>query len=253
LPGALFAGTLFLGTFQWERFGRNVLAGTLLPFPPTNSIRIRGPEATFLFQQTSPDGLLSQSAMTATKLGLQAKICSPVETNQENNHWQEIIIGKTQKLVQQVSDKAATLATNFHHTFMGKTQVNMWLSGASVTIAIIIAIACLILAIVIWLKLRIFRQTLLHELGDVVTTVIDRLGNFKQALSQKSAVPQTQLQGETPKMLPTNPSRATKGVTFHANDNDEPSIEMPLIHHFPEGACGGPSYETETYRDNQKD
>jgi hypothetical protein len=98
--------------------------------------------------------------MTATKLGLQAKICSPVETNQENSHWQEIVIGKTQKLVQQVSDKATTLATNFHHTFMGKTQVNMWLSGASVTIAILIAIACLILAIVIWLKLRIFQQTL---------------------------------------------------------------------------------------------
>jgi hypothetical protein len=128
--------------------------------PPTNSIRIRGPEATFLFQQTSPDGLLSQSAMTATKLGLQAKIRSPVETNQENSHWQEIVIGKTQKLVQQVSDKATTLATNFHHTFMGKTQVNMWLSGASVTIAILITITCLILAIVVWLKLRIFQQTL---------------------------------------------------------------------------------------------
>jgi hypothetical protein len=39
LPVALFAGTLLLGTFRWERFGRNVLAGTLLPFPRFSGTR----------------------------------------------------------------------------------------------------------------------------------------------------------------------------------------------------------------------
>jgi hypothetical protein len=221
--------------------------------PPTNSVRIRGPEATFLFQQTSPDGLLSQLTMTATKLGLQARIRSPVEISQDNSDWQEIVIGKTKKLVQQVSDKATILATNFRHTFMGKTQINMWLSGASVTIAIIIMIIGLILAVVIWLKLRIFQQSLRHELGDVVTTVRDRLSNFRQALNKQAVTPQTPPQGEKPKTLHVNPARI-RGVTFHANEHDEPSVEMPLlIHNLPEGACGGPSYELKTRRDSQKD
>jgi hypothetical protein len=33
LPGTFFAETLFSGTFRRERFGRNVLAGTLWAFP----------------------------------------------------------------------------------------------------------------------------------------------------------------------------------------------------------------------------
>jgi hypothetical protein len=136
---------------------------------------------------------------------------------------------------------------------MGKTQINMWLSGASVTIAILIMITGLILAVVIWLKLRIFQQTLRHELGDVATTVRDRLGNLKQALNKQAVVSQTPPQGETPKTLPVNPARI-RGVTFHANEHDEPSVEMPLlIHNLSEGACGGPSYETKTRRDSQKD
>jgi hypothetical protein len=136
---------------------------------------------------------------------------------------------------------------------MGKTQINMWLSGASVTIAIIIMITGLILAVVIWLKIRIFQQSLRHELGDVVTTVRDRLSNFRQALNKQAITPQTPPQGEKPKTLQGNPARI-RGVTFHANEHDEPSVEMPLlIHNLPEGACGGPSYEIKTRRDSQKD
>jgi hypothetical protein len=136
---------------------------------------------------------------------------------------------------------------------MGKTQINMWLSGASVTIAIIIMITGLILAVVIWLKIRIFQQSLRHELGDVVTSVRDRLHIFRQTLNKQAVTPQTPPQGEKTKTLQGNPAHV-KGVTFHANDHNEPSIEMPLlVHNLPEGACGGPSYELKTRRDRQKD
>ena len=213
--------------------------------PNSNSVRIRGPEATFLFRKLSPDGLLSQPMMTTTKLEIKSQINNPIETNLENRHWQDAVIGKTQKMVQQVSEKAANLATNFHRTFTGKTKLNRWLGGASVTIAIIITILGLIAVIIIWLKIKLFKQSVLTQIGDVISSVREKLRNINQKLDQK---------------VPTNPTPA-RGVTFRAKvaadylakNQRDAANELPLLTHSRNDSGSGPSNEREPDCDHPED
>ncbi len=213
--------------------------------PKENMVRIRGPEATFLFKAEDDTGHIQSPDATKQFLAVPHKKFKVVHSGDEDDSQLDIMFTQTSSMVQDLKASSLVLQTKF----AGVATTSFWLSSSSIATVCGIGILGTICLALVWWKFQTFKRIIILDMiklsqgtttkiQDITHKALDKLRRTtsheeheREGTHSNFATfkPRTHRQTASQSIRYLPAKELTRGPIVDDDIDHEPEITFPLM------------------------